>query len=175
MHENENGFTWSGKNPIRKQARLDYFLVTESCFQYVINSSIIPGYRTDHSAILLKLKLQNNERGKGYWKFNNSLLKDKEYIKLVKETINEVKNTYKSKHPDNLNENSDEKMQFDINDQLFLETLMMIIRGNTIKFSSIRKRKNEEKEKRLENEIKILEDQVNKNYLHLNDQTLEEL
>ena len=74
-----------------------------------------------------------------------------------------------------LNENSDEKMKFDINDQLFLETMLLIIRGNTIKFSSTRKRKNIEVEKRLENEIKIIEDQVNKNFLQLNDQILEEL
>ena len=56
-------------------------------------------------------------------------------------------------------------MKFDINDQLFLETMLLIIRGNTIKFSSTRKRKNIEVEKRLENEIKIIEDQANKNFL----------
>ena len=55
------------------------------------------------------------------------------------------------------------KMKFDINDHLFLETMLLIIRGNTIKFSSTRNRKNTEMEKRLENEIKIIEDQVNKN------------
>ena len=66
-------------------------------------------------------------------------------------------------------------MKFDINDQLFLETMLLIIRANTIKFSSTRKRKNIEMEKRLENEIKIIEDQVNKKILQLNDQILEEL
>ena len=66
-------------------------------------------------------------------------------------------------------------MKFDINDQLFLETMLLIIRGNTIKFSSTRKRKNIEMEKRLENEIKIIEDQVNKNLMQLNDPILEEL
>ena len=66
-------------------------------------------------------------------------------------------------------------MKFDINDQLFLETMLLIIRRNTIKFSSTRKRKNTEMEKRLENEIKIIEDQANKIFLQLNDQILEEL
>ena len=34
-------------------------------FQYVTDSDIIPGYRTEHSAIILKLKFQNNEREGG--------------------------------------------------------------------------------------------------------------
>ena len=41
---------------------------------------------------------------------------DNNYIKLVKETIKEVKNVYKSKTSDNLNENLDEEMQFHIKD-----------------------------------------------------------
>ena len=56
---------------------------------------MVSGYRTDHSGTILKLKFNNNERGKGYWKFNNSLLKDNEYIQIVKKAIEEVKNTYK--------------------------------------------------------------------------------
>ena len=32
MHENEKGYTWSRRNPVRKQARLDFFLVNENIF-----------------------------------------------------------------------------------------------------------------------------------------------
>ena len=35
---------------------------------------IVPWYRTDHS---IATKYFEQGRGKGYWKFNNSLLKDK--------------------------------------------------------------------------------------------------
>ena len=31
---------------------------------------IVPGYRTDHSELLLQLKVFEQERGKGYWNFN---------------------------------------------------------------------------------------------------------
>ena len=48
-------------NPVRKRARLDYFLINETCLEYVMDTSINPGYRTDHSSILLKLKFINNE------------------------------------------------------------------------------------------------------------------
>ena len=45
-------------------------------FQFVTDTKIMPGYRTDHSRITLKLKLLGSERGRGDWKFNNTLLKD---------------------------------------------------------------------------------------------------
>ena len=46
-------YTWRKKNT-RKQARLDFFLISESLFMDVTNSKILPGYRTDHSQILLQ-------------------------------------------------------------------------------------------------------------------------
>ena len=139
MHENDKGYTWSRRNPVRKQSRLDFFLVNENIFPYVHDTSIIPGFRTDHSSILLKLKLYDNERGRGYWKLNNSLLKDRKYVQIVKETINEVKSTYINHNQDT--NVSDENIIFDINDQLFLETLLLIIRGKTIQYSSFKKKK----------------------------------
>ena len=64
--------------------------MSDSIFSFVTDSDIVPGYRTDHSGIILKLKLQDLERGRSYWKFNNTLLKDKKYIEEVKKIINEV-------------------------------------------------------------------------------------
>ena len=89
---------------------------------------------------ILKLALDHNiEQGKGYWEFNNSLLKDNSYIKIVKETISEVKQTYLANDNGN-NENTQEE-EFNNNDQLFLETLLLMIRGNTIKYSFFLKKK----------------------------------
>ena len=59
--------------------------------QYVVNAKIIPEYRIDHSGITLKLKLFESERGRGYFKFNNTLLKDNECVTLIKNTIEELK------------------------------------------------------------------------------------
>ena len=129
------------KKPVRKQARLDYFLISDNISQFVMDSQIIPGFRTDHNSIILKLKLHENDRGKGYWKFNNTLLKDKEYVKIVKNVINEVKQTYVLNINDLETANNNEIILFNINDQLFLETLLMTIRGNTIKYSSEKKKR----------------------------------
>ena len=84
---------WFRKNPVKK-ARLDFFLVYESLLIDVDKSCIYPGYRTDHSLILVQLQLGKFQKGKSYWKMNNSLLKDHEYVKAVKELILEVKNRY---------------------------------------------------------------------------------
>ena len=59
----------------------------------VHDSDIVPGYRTDHSGITLKIKLQENERWPGYWKFNISLVKHKDYVQTVKTVIHDTIST----------------------------------------------------------------------------------
>ena len=109
-----------------------------------------------------------NERGKGYWKFNNTLLKDELYIEKIKKTIVEVKNTYVvNQNIDERVNTSNENIEFNINDQLFLETLLMIIRGNTIKYSSMKKRKKQEEEKMVEEKISKLEEDINTDLLNI--------
>ena len=70
----------------------------------------------------------HQERGRGFWKFNNSLLSDSAYVKLVKDCINETLDEYKIngdiEHP--------ESLTFSIHDQLLFETLKLQIRGKTI-------------------------------------------
>ena len=170
MNEDVRAYTWKRMNPVRKQARLDYFLINETCLEYVMETNIIPGYRTDHSSILLKLKFINNEPGRGYWKFNNSLLKNKDYIKLIKDTIKEVKDTYKTNNEENNN-----NIEFNINDQLFLETLIMIIRGNTIQFGSFNKKKDIEKENKVEKDKKKLEEEISLNTNNIENEKIDML
>ena len=67
---------------------------------------------------------------------------------------------------------TDDEIQFNINDQLFLETLLMVIRGNTIKYSSVKKRKKLEEENKLEGEIRVLEEEINNNFLSLADEKI---
>ena len=53
FNEDVRAYTWKRKNPVRKQARLDYFSINETCLEYVMDTDINPGYRTDLSSILL--------------------------------------------------------------------------------------------------------------------------
>ena len=138
-------------------------------FTLVHDCNIVPGYRTDHSGTTLKIKLQENESGRGYWKFNNSLLKDTNYVTTVKGVIKDTINTYKinnidynyddaegyndnnninnnnNDNNDNGNNNNDKRVlndiEFTINDQLFVETLLIMIRGKPLNIVLKRKRK----------------------------------
>ena len=49
---------------------------------------IIPGFRTDHSIICLVLQCTPISRGPGYWRINNSFLKDIDYVNKINQLIN---------------------------------------------------------------------------------------
>ena len=54
----------------------------------------MPSYRSDHSIIEMNINLSEFKHGKGYWKFNNSLLKNKNYLQLINKIIEEEKVKY---------------------------------------------------------------------------------
>ena len=54
----------------------------------VRSTEIIPAIRTDHDAILLEIgKLENGQKGPGYWKLNCFLLADDVYVNSVTELL----------------------------------------------------------------------------------------
>ena len=80
-------YTWSQKSP-RIFCRLDYYLISNNLFDMVRSSEIIPAIRTDHDAIALEIgKLENGQKGPGYWKLNCSLLADDAYVNSVTELL----------------------------------------------------------------------------------------
>ena len=106
---------------------------------------MLPGYRRDHSLVKLSLNLNKIQMGKGYWKFNNSLLKDNEYIRQIK---NVIKETIKMYLVDEIDADSIcfethnfENHKLIINDQLFFDTLLTMIRGETISYTAMRNSK----------------------------------
>ena len=79
-------YTWRQHQTL-KQSRLDYFLISSELNSKFTSCDIKPGYRTYHSLIDIKFDFSDIERGQGYWKFNNSLLMDKIYVDVVKDTM----------------------------------------------------------------------------------------
>ena len=85
-------FTWRGKGREGLvQSRIDFWLISSS-FEYEVDKCLLqPGLLSEHSILILSLNLlQTQRRGRGTWKFNNTLLKDFEYIALIKKTIQQV-------------------------------------------------------------------------------------
>ena len=93
----------------------------------VLESIIKPGYRTDHSMICMTIKGNSSYKGKSYWKFNNSLLRDAEYVNIVKSTIESVKQQYLSSDQ-TVQDAPETETPININDQLFLDVLLMEVR-----------------------------------------------
>ena len=75
--------------------------------------------------------MYNQTKGKGTWKFNNSLLHDKEYVSCIKKCIRETVNEYSLPCIDDIEED-----YFLVNPHTFGELLKCKIKGNTIPYSS---------------------------------------
>lgn len=159
-------YTWFRQNPIKK-ARLDFFLISNNLYTDVDSTSILPGYRTDHSLIYMSLEFGKFKKGLSYWKFNNSLLRDEIYVNKVKRSIYDTKLQYMSDIPENteiINDIQPQELQLNINDQLFFETLLINIRGITISHASHKKKMEVNKEANIWKEIENIEKEVNINY-----------
>ena len=152
--EGEN-FTWKKSNPV-KCGRLDMFFVSPHLINLISNVAIIPGYRTDHSMVTLTVTLAEIKRGPGLWKLNESVLRDSEYIDLINTCI---KNTvydyaipvYTKEYATNPNNYA--SVVFQISDSLFYETLLMLIRGETVQYCKRKARSSREKEKEIQDKI----------------------
>lgn len=158
MNPDTKRFTWRRRNP-HKQARLDYILIADSLLPSLTSSTIEPVYRSDHSFSVINLSFNNFKRSKGLWKFNNSLLFDSKFLNLIKLTIDNIKLQYPIPvyNINNINSVPLKDIDFTINDQLILETLMMEIRGKSIAYSSHIKKTSNQRENTLIKEIRSLE------------------
>ena len=158
LYPDKRAYSWRRFNST-KQGRLDYFLISNNLMGEIRSSSISPGYRSDHSLVTIKIKKKEFKRDRTFWKFNNSLLKDQEYVKTIKQLIETIKQQYAILiySPDELQNIPANEIQFNISDQLFFETLLMEIRGKTISYSSHKKKADREKENTLNENLTAIE------------------
>ena len=158
LYPEKKSYSWRKFNST-KQGRLDFFLISDDLVSNIKRSTISPGYRTDHSLVTISIRKKEFKRDRPFWKFNNSLLKDKSYIKAIKELIEHIKHQYAVilYEPEELKTISAKDVQFSISDQLFFETLLMEIRGKTISYASFKKKTDRENEKILNEKLKSFE------------------
>ena len=137
-------FTWRQKNPLI-QRRLDFWLISNSLQDDIENVDILTSVKSDHSAIILNIdSVKNLNHGPSFWKFNNSLLDDEQYIKLIEQLV-----------PDwieEINYSDDARVQWD--------WLKYNIRKETITYSKAKAKERREKIKRIETQLKIAEEKL---------------
>ena len=147
MNVDKHRYTWRRKKP-EIQCRVDFFLISSDLICDINLADIVPGYKTDHSMILLKKALHHNPRGRGFWKLNTSLLKEEEYLNLIKTTIYQTKNEYQS-------DNS-------VNPALLWDMIKMKVREKSIVYATAKNYKTKSCEDTLYKEMSGLEKELMK-------------
>ena len=135
-------YSWRRKTP-EIHCRLDFFLVNQSVATITKSADIVPGYKTDHSMITLYISLHSNQRGKGFWKLNTSLLSDNEYVKKIKATICQTKTCYENDPT--------------VSPALLWEMIKLKVRESSLSYSAMKKKTVCKKQDELEKEIANLE------------------
>ena len=82
-----NQFTYFKCNPKLTCSRIDFFLIDMSIAAWCTKTTILPGFKSDHSAVLLELNVLNVVKGQGLWKLNSQVLYEMDYVKLINQTI----------------------------------------------------------------------------------------
>lgn len=84
-NEKVREFTWQRGNI---KVRLDFFLLSACLAQLVNQTEISDSFEmSDHKIISLQMQLLFHKKGKGVWKLNTSLLRDKAYINAINQII----------------------------------------------------------------------------------------
>ena len=80
FHPKEKEYTWCRHNPFIAR-RLDYCFVSEGILSSCTDCEhqFVPN--TDHKAVVLNINDNDFKRGPGYYKFNNSYLREKDFFR----------------------------------------------------------------------------------------------
>ena len=117
-HPNDNKFSYRSK-AMKMKCRIDLFLLANHLRKYVHKADIQSYIAPDHNLVCVFLQWENEiTRGPGFWKFNNSLLKDENFVQQIRNLYPVFQRKYK-----------------DVNDkQIFWELLKLEIRMLTISY-----------------------------------------
>ena len=156
MNPSEKRFTWRGNTKKgRVFSRLDFWLISTHMIYDIINTDIIPSIKTDHSLISLSFEIKDSVRkGKGFWKFNGELLKDEEYIKIIK----------------NLLDKSKRDTRYFPNKAMLWDYIKCEIRGATISYSAYIAKRRREQEHFLSRQLQFLEEKLDNGNLAILDE-----
>lgn len=69
---------------------IDYILIEASLVQYAQNVGILPAFASDHATPHVTFAIEFFPPGPGYWKFNNALLHDDEFIQEAVKVITDI-------------------------------------------------------------------------------------
>ena len=80
-YPNRKSYTFT--NNRGQRSKIDKIYIPTLWCDKIKQTTHIPFEKSDHKAVILVLKLQREKWGNSYWKFNESLLENENYIKLI--------------------------------------------------------------------------------------------
>ena len=100
-NQNKREYSWRKKGSYpTKASRIDFALVSGGLDQLVELTQYITSIKTDHRAFYMTINTQQFERGTGYWKLNNSLLQESEYVQKINEELDACIKSTREKTPE---------------------------------------------------------------------------
>lgn len=149
LHPNVRKYTCIRKNPASK-SRIDFFVTSRDLLlsKCPATADIRDGYLSDHMMITISVSVPSIKMGKSYWKFNNFLLKDEDFVSMMRQKIKDI---------------IDENDSSDLSRVSLFETVLCVLRGYVIEFSSRKKRQSRASIDNLEREISVLQSNGNPN------------
>ena len=136
FHHEEKEYSWSRNNPFTAR-RLDYIFTSDCIFNSVLECNLVSYAQSDHRLVEMKYSLVEIKRGPSYWKFNDSILKDRVYTEQMNRLLEEYSRE---------NQNIDDRLKWDL--------CKIKIRDFTITYSK-------RKANTVRNEKKALEQELN--------------
>ena len=133
------------------QRRLDYIFVSSSLQEYLKTTDILNAFSTDHSPVFCSFSLYDEfKKGKGFWKFNKSLITNTAFVEQMNTFIQNVKNEF-----------SNDLSYW--NSQAKWEYLKYQIRKFSLTFSKNLAKEAKQTQIELEDKSKLLEENLNDN------------
>ena len=145
---------------------------------------------SDHCPVILEIDFTRFKRGRGFWKLNNSLLRDSSYVSTIKNIIKyttcqyaqidgkeaffELNNDEYNAFLDEQTPESLQSLELSLNPELFFDVLQMEIRRISIQYASTKKRNQNYEEQKLLKDIDLLERRLQNNN-GVNDHIADEL
>lgn len=153
QHLSHERFTWQNSSG-KIRCRLDYWLISKHLIPHTSKTDVNSYYDSDHSPIYMEIQYKNSQKspGPGFWKFNNSLLDNEEFVTHLKFFLTHAK----EKHRDTKDK------------RLYWEMIKMEIRDFCIRFSKRRAKAKREREIDLLCKLKQLNERLDQNHQDTN-------
>ena len=143
LHPDKRIYTRIQRNP-PVLTRIDHWLISSHLANYLKTAHTLPGIKSDHSIIYLQICSNSAQRGRGFWKFNSTLLRDITYVKTVSDMIDSLKTSTSNM----------------VNKHLRWDYIKSQIRGFTLQYSSKKHKERKEYKLKLEKDLYEYQNQL---------------